>query len=347
MPLGELFFALTSSKLDMKGAWYMSEDFSYLIQKIERAEFLKHPFKHIEINDFINSDDFYEIISCGEINIQKFTNDKDLIDNLFSQGYRMVPFPGAITDHEEYIENRKASRGSASHSATESSGLVFRLINPKSEKLKELKRFLESNEFNEALARKFDLDFSLCSTDGGIQKYLDEYEISPHPDLRKKAATFMVNINNSLESENKNHHTHYLKFKPERNYVLEYWKGNPLVERCWVPWDWCETVKQQTRNNSFVAFAPSFDTLHAVRAAYDHLTGQRTQLYGNLWHDVNDGSTFTPSVSRLDWEEFDFRQSAVSVKNRGNILRRLVRKVVRASRKNSGLVDTDRRNNYR
>ena len=323
----------------------MSEEFSYLIQKIESAEWELQPFKHIAINNFINSSDFNEIISCDEIDIRHFTNDKDLIDNLFSQGYKMVPFPGAITDHKEYIRNRKASKKTTSHSATESAGLVFRLIKPKSEKLKKLKQFLESSDFNQVLATKFNLDFSSCTVDGGIQKYLDEYEISPHPDLRKKAATFMVNINNSPESEKKNHHTHYLKFKPERNYVLEYWKGNPLVERCWVPWDWCESVKQQTQNNSFVAFSPSFDTLHAVQASYDHLIGQRTQLYGNLWHNIEDSSAFTPSVSRLDWEEFDF--NSPPSRNRKNIPRRLLDKVIRTFEKDSGLVDSDRRNNYR
>ena len=51
-----------------------------------------------------------------------------------------------------------------------------------------------------------------------------------------------------------------------------------------MPWDWCEVQKTQTENNSIVIFSPSNDTLHAVKADYNHLTYQRTQLYGNLWY---------------------------------------------------------------
>lgn len=322
----------------------MTSEFDYLINKIEAADWEREPFKHIEIAEFINPNDFHEIISCEELDLRDFVADEDLIDALFSKGYKMVPFPGAITDHREYIRNRQESKKTASHTATESAGLVFRLVKPKSEKLVRLKKFLESDDFNNALANKFDLDFSECIVDVGIQKYLDEYEISPHPDLRKKAATFMVNINCGYGSEQKNHHTHYLKFKPERAYVLEYWKGNPLVERCWVPWEWCESVKQQTENNSFIAFSPSFDTMHAVRASYNHLTGQRSQLYGNLWHKADDTSPFIPSVSRLDWEEFDFG-STPPIRH-DSFPKRVLAKLTKMLGRDNNFIDRTRRGNY-
>jgi hypothetical protein len=41
--------------------------------------------------------------------------------------------------------------------------------------------------------------------------------------------------------------------------------------------------KKQRKNNSIVIFSPGNDTVHAVKANYDHLAYQRTQLYGNLW----------------------------------------------------------------
>ena len=41
----------------------------------------------------------------------------------------------------------------------------------------------------------------------------------------------------------------------------------------------CETVKKQCRNNSIVIFAPNDDTLHAVKADYNHLKYQRTALW--------------------------------------------------------------------
>jgi hypothetical protein len=74
-------------------------------------------------------------------------------------------------------------------------GVVVRLNTPDSEILRELKTFIASDSFNKALAQKFDVKLESCSKDAGIQKYLDGYEISPHPDVRKKALTFMVNIN--------------------------------------------------------------------------------------------------------------------------------------------------------
>jgi len=81
------------------------------------------------------------------------------------------------------------------------------------------------------------------------------------------------------------------------------------MERCWVPWDWCTTVKQQTQNNSIVILSPSFDTIHAVKASYCHLEGQRTQLYGNLWYKEGKKQRFISSNRRLDWWDFDFKDA--------------------------------------
>ena len=50
------------------------------------------------------------------------------------------------------------------------------------------------------------------------------------------------------------------------------------MDRCWVPWHWCETIKKQTDNNSVVIFAPDDDTIHAVNTDYQHLDYQRTQI---------------------------------------------------------------------
>ena len=287
-----------------------TDEFNYLVDKISSADFQVNPFKHIEIENFLSAAHLQEILSSAEISPQPFQSDEDLFDGLAQAGYSIVPFPGAITNKTEYIaRHAKGRKVTGTHSACESSGVVFRLRDPKTPILLRLKAFIESEAFNRALANKFDIEFNHTRSDGGIQKYLDDYEISPHPDLRKKALTFMVNINPAPDSESQNHHTHYLKFSDSRAYVSEYWKGNPLVERCWVPWDWCTTVKQQTKNNSIVIFAPSYDTLHGVKAKYDHLHYQRTQLYGNLWYEAH----FTPSPTRLDWEDFVLTQKKKGV----------------------------------
>jgi hypothetical protein len=162
--------------------------------------------------------------------------------------------------------------------------MTLRLTEARTDIIRELKAFLESEAFNRALAEKFGLPFEETHADNGIQKYLDGYEISPHPDVRRKALTYMVNINPHRDAEARDHHTHYMKFKDRYAYIEQFWAGNPDVDRCWVPWTWCDSVSEQRANNSIVIFAPGDDTLHAVKASYDHLGAQRTQLYGNLWY---------------------------------------------------------------
>ena len=142
-------------------------------------------------------------------------------------------------------------------------------------------------DFHNVLKEKFGKDRP-TSVETAVQKYMDGYEISPHPDIRKKCLTYMVNINPHPQSEKLNIHTHYLKFKPKYEPIYDYWTNNQHKDRCWVPWNWCDTVYQQTKNNSIVIFAPSDNTVHAVKADYDHLESQRTQIYGNLWYsDAN------------------------------------------------------------
>ena len=46
-------------------------------------------------------------------------------------------------------------------------------------------------------------------------------------------------------------------------------------------------------------FSPSCSTIHAVKADYNHLLGQRTQLYGNLWYKE------ITTLKRLEWESLD------------------------------------------
>lgn len=263
----------------------MVSRFSYLTQKIKNSEFSLDPFQHIYIEDFFDNDDFKEIINCYEISAPNASSDQELIEGLKSRGYKVIDFPGCITDSDQYIKwHQTKDKIAKTHSACEGFGMVLRLYEKKSRILIELEEYLLSDEFNEAISDKFGFCLRECKVDGGIQKYLDGYEISPHPDIRRKAATYMVNINPSDTSEMSDHHTHYLRFKPSKNYVSTFWQYNPDYDRDWVPWDWCETVKQQYKNNSIVIFSPSNDTMHAVKANYNHLVTQRTQLYGNLWY---------------------------------------------------------------
>jgi hypothetical protein len=327
----------------------MSDKFKYLIDKIKNAEFQELPFKHLEINEFLNEKDFKEIISSEEINLPEQTNDENLFEELFKHGYKIIPFPGAITDHKQYINNHKKNIPIESHSACESSGVVLRLMKPASKILIDLKNFIESRIFNLALAEKFNLTLEQCSVDTGIQKYLDGYEISPHPDLRKKALTFMININTSEKSSEENYHTQYLEFKNNRRYVKEYWRGNPYAERCWIPWDWCITKKKQNFNNSIVIFSPSFDTLHAIKANYLHLKNQRTQIYGNLWYKKGKGYNFKDSNQDLDWKQLDFQPNVKVQTQNYSFVQKIFNKIKKLNNKKleNNLIDRSRKDNYR
>lgn len=274
--------------------------FQYLADKIRSAEISTEPFEHLHIEDFFEAADFEEIIQSGDINTAPAADDKELFRNLFDAGYGVIGFPGCTTDVDTYIKWHQAPAANRRiHTACEGFGVVLRLQEEgRSQVVTELYEFLFSDAFSDALAERFSISREKCTADYGIQKYLDGYEISPHPDVRRKALTFMVNVNSTPDSETIDHHTHYLKLKDEWRFVRTFWEGNPDCDRDWVPWDWCETAFMQSNNNSIVVFSPSDDTMHAVKASYDHRRGQRTQLYGNLWYKDY------PELPRPCWESF-------------------------------------------
>lgn len=311
-------------------------DLSYIIEKIKNAELSEFPFKHIEINELFEKNDFEEIIRSPEITIKVAQNDEALFDELFTCNYRIIGFPGCTRNYKEYIKWHKEKKNSQkSNTSCEGYGVAMRLKSPKSNAIKVLQDFINSREFIDCITEKFNIKASQCSYDAGIQKYLDGYEISPHPDIRKKALTYMVNINPSPTSFDDEYHTSYLQFKPEWNYVREFWKGNEKQDRCWVPWDWCEVKKQQRKNNSIVIFSPDNDTIHAVKANYNHLSYQRTQLYGNLW--------FRKSLLEGEpkWEDFVIKASprkANTIKSfQGTLKKYLPSKVVTVLKRLNGI----------
>lgn len=292
--------------------------FDYVIEKIENAPLRSTPFAHIQIDELFDQDDFQQIVSAAEVRLAPQESDYRLFESLFDVGYEIINFPGSVLNKDRYIEWHKTRR--ADHGLNQSScegfGVTLRLTRPRSPAVYELLAFIGSTEFQAALARRFDIDASGLQFDAGLQKYLDGYEISPHPDVRRKALTFMVNINPSHESQFSQHHTQLLKFRPEYQYVQEYWRGRPAEERCWVPWDWCEAEKTHSQNNSLIAFMPSDETMHSVKAAYDHLGYQRTQLYGNFWYEI-DRAGAGPI-----WEDLVIKPSSVRARRnfRGKVI---------------------------
>lgn len=283
----------------------MNLRFEDIIAKIDAAPILTEPFAHVEILDLFSPEIFAQIVGSPEIQLAPAQSDRHLVDMLKDTGWKPIPFPGTTENVETYLKWHAHGGNVITVNTCEGYGITYRLFEPTSPIIAELKAFLESEPFRAALMRKFGVAADAVTYDAGIQKYLDGYEISPHPDIRRKALTYMVNINPADNSETLNYHTHYMTFAPEKQYVGSYWQHNVTSERCWVPWDWCTTVKQQVRNNSIVIFSPSHDTLHAVKADYDHLQTQRTQLYGNFWYDRQDQQiALQPS-----WEHYVVREA--------------------------------------
>ena len=62
-------------------------------------------------------------------------------------------------------------------------------------------------------------------------------------------------------------------------------------------------INDGKKNNSITIFAPDNDTIHSVKAQYEHLKYQRTQFYGNLWFNEK------PLPFKPCWEDFVIHQS--------------------------------------
>ena len=263
-------------------------NFQYLVDKINNASFINVPFKHIYLENFFNENHIAEIKQATEINVPKFSSSKDMIDTLSSTyNYDPHPFPGCTTNVKNYLhwlDSGEIHKGiKKDQELLEGFGIALRLESYKTTLLEELIDFFNSIEWHTCLKEKFEKT-GHTKVDTAIQKYLTGYEISPHPDIRRKCLTYMININPSDESENLNLHTYFMELVENKKWIYRYWAENLDTERCWIPWDWASPCFNQKKNNSITVFAPTDDTIHAVKLNYDHCKFQRTQFYGNLWY---------------------------------------------------------------
>ena len=289
--------------------------FTYLLDKLDSAEILGDPFPHVHIDNFLDQDDFAAVVSAPDIALSPAANVDGLFSNLDAAGYEPIEFPGCTKSRSEYIAwLESAVKPKDTHAACEGKGMAMRCTKLRSEAVRSLDAFFRSPELREVLTGKFGIT-APAQLDCGLQKYLNGYEISPHPDIRSKALTWMLNVNPGSNTEAHDYHTNYMTFRPEWDFIREFWKDTPDAETCWVPWQWCETRKRQNSNNSVVVFAPRYDTLHAVRAHYDHLPAQRTQFYGNLWYKPN------PFSFRPEFQDFAHGSIPTQSRPRGGLMK--------------------------
>lgn len=260
------------------------EQFKYIIDKINDTSFCTHPFKYLYIEDLFSKEHFEIITQHSQINIPPVDNTEKLIDVIQQNKYSPVKFPGCTTSIKKYLQWYNSPKEKRyQDNLLEGFGISFRMHTYESKFIKELIAFLNGNLFQTTLKNKFELAGE-NTIETAIQKYMSGYEISPHPDIRKKCLTYMVNINTDNKADSMDLHTHFLEFKDDYKYIYDLWDKNPSMERCWVPWEWCETKILHTKNNSVVIFAPYNRSMHAVKLDYDHTKIQRTQIYGNLWY---------------------------------------------------------------
>jgi hypothetical protein len=272
--------------------------FDYLIEKIQQTEFCTRPFRYLYIENWLSHQHFAEIIADPQINLDPQSDLDQLLHTLAQHDYSPEPFPGCTTNIDHYREWYHSDRTARFESGLlEGFGIAFRLHKYRMSLIQELITFLNSDRFHTAIKVKFGCTGN-TRVETAIQKYLSGYEISPHADIRKKCLTYMVNINTHPTSEHADIHTHLLEFDSTHQHIYHYWHEHQDHDRCWVPWSWCESRWQHRCNNSIVMFAPDDRSLHAVKLEYDHLSWQRTQIYGNLWYRKSS----VPTIAvRGDW----------------------------------------------
>jgi len=277
------------------------EDFNYLIDKIYDADFILDPFKFIYLENFFSEEHFQRILACKQIKVPQFNSTKEMCNEL-SKTYKYSPqhLPGCTTDLKSYLlwhDTRKTGKGVANQDLLEGYGIAFRLKKYQDNILKDLVNFFNGDAWHNCIKEKFNKTGETV-VETAIQKYLSGYEISPHPDIRLKCATYMININTDLEAERLKIHTHFMTFKEEMKWIFEEWRTVQDKDTCWVPWEWATTKYEHSVNNSITMFAPDYNTLHAVKLDYDHTKFQRTQVYGNLWYT---GKSI-PNVRKANWK---------------------------------------------
>ncbi|MBW3051942.1 hypothetical protein CU305_07870 [Prochlorococcus marinus str. MU1416] len=285
-----------------------------MLDKIRLSKVKKKPFEFIYIDNFLSIDDLNMIISHSSFKTSG-NNFEELCSQMDKKGWTPHPHPGTFKDLESYKtwrkNNYRLNEDIYGHNEInklcEGSGMAFRLSNLP-EFLSELRNLFLSEDFIDCIKNKFSLNDNFkYKIDCGFQKYLSGYEISPHPDVREKALTWMLNLNLNEKSENENYHTHLMKFKLEKSYIYEIWNNYTNIQRPWVPWSWCQTEFMHSKNNSITIFSPNSYTLHAIKAEYNDLIEQRTQLYGNIWYDMENSKNM-PYYLESNHENLDYEK---------------------------------------
>ena len=232
---------------------------NYILKKIEDAEIILKPFPHIIISNFLEDGDLIDVLN--NIDIDNL--------NVIDKKYKLVQYPGAKSTTEELTKRPTGV------------GLVYALKEEYSKNNIKLNTILDSDEFKQALFEKFKIPTNI---DGWnvyqINKDLNGYEISPHPDITGKVITYQLNLSNTNILDNYDLGTKFHTIKPE--FLKNIKKLSTKQPRPWGKWDWFDKGKSiPYKQNTFMAFAPSDISYHSVKLEnYPQEKYQRTMLRG-------------------------------------------------------------------
>ena len=259
-------------------------EFAYILEKISGAKIRPSPFPHIKVSDFLTPKHLRDIVTAPEIDIKDCEDVEDLKRRVESLGWKIQPFPGCTADWGDYVKERRGERSVAGNGTCTSRGVAWRLSRP-SPTLSGLLAFMRSQRFHSCIRMKFGLRNGTKIL-SAAQKYLTGYEISPHPDIRSKALTYLLNIFPDPDLEEADCLTQLCSLKSEHEHIALRWQSDPSSKRSWIPWDHCDVEDVIRENNTLLMFAPMSmpPSLHAVKLDYDDLKSQRTQVYGNLFY---------------------------------------------------------------
>lgn len=281
------------------------DEFDYLIQRVAEAPFQTEPFRHLYLEGFLSPEHLARVVTSPQVKVPPAVDTPDLLDSLTAAGYDIEPFPGCTTDVAKYLEYLKTNEWPDSNGVVEGIGMAMRLKRVADPLIGRLLAFFNSERFHAALIAKFGIERP-NRIETAIQKYLTGYEISPHPDIRSKCLTYLLNINTEPEADQLPIHTHLLRLIRRKEFIYSFWDTNPEFDRCWVPWSWCTSERVTSANNSILLFSAHNRSLHAIKLKYDHTQFQRTQVYGNLWYtDV----PFSAGHA-MNYKQFDFQPPA-------------------------------------
>ena len=135
----------------------MSNKFSYISEKIMRAEFQPEPFEHIIVDNFLSDEHFDLIVNSNQIKFPKFDNLTLLIKHILDNGYQFRPFPGGSSTINQYIKSVESNHWHVDKRKMSAVGLVFKLSRFDNPLVQELVEYLNSTEFHNCLLEKFSI----------------------------------------------------------------------------------------------------------------------------------------------------------------------------------------------